>query len=292
VTKENIHLLSIRNDLESVLRLADSINCCQLLEDCKGLANDLLLDWPPTEAGASSEAADKNALLEFNHVKAMRGFATDIKDDTFNQACYTYVSKRCNAITANATKAASVKDAVSLVNQLSDYPELLRAGFFHALCRNAKYTGKTITRVVDRGLGDDFPLSSFIFKFQITGSDCGRSIEPMADPKHAEFKWNGLQYTLYIDKKTVGCCLNLDLDLGVEPPGPRVDGTFRVINWSDPSKWVDLSLHCDLKEVKHKSYYWTLESDEVDPFLDEDGVLYVLVTDWTVTDPTNPQNAN
>jgi hypothetical protein len=297
ITKENIQLLSIRNHLEGVLRLADSTNCYQLLEKCKVLASGLLLDWPPTKPGASS---DENADLEFNHAKAVRGFATDTKDEKLLESCYTYVSKRCNAITANAAQAASVEDAVSLVRQLSDYPDLLRAGFFYALRRNPKYTGKTITRVVDYDLGHFLPFSKsfiFIYKFQVIRSTVGQKIKPMADPKHAEFNWNGHQFNFYIRRNAEGYHLSLKLDLGVHPPGPRVDVTFHFfyLNWADPSKSVTRMVHFNFVAEENKCYRWKFTTaSHLDSLLDEDGVLRVIVTDWKVTrDPVNPpQNAN
>jgi hypothetical protein len=293
-TKENIQFLSICSHLEGVLRLADSTNCGKLLEICKVLAKELLLDWPQAEAGDDD---DKKALLEFNHVKAVRGFANEINDDKLHEACYTYVSKRCNAITANATKAASVEDAVSLVQQLGDYPDLLRAGFFYALRRNPRYTGKTITRVVNPLLCVSSPSFAFLYKFQLAGEvPMGREIEPMADPKHAEFNWNGIQYTLYVDQKeTLGFCLNFELDLGVGSLGPEVDVTFQYLNWTDPSKSVTRVEPFDFDMGNSRCFYWDLEYYGVDSsFLDEDGVLHVIVTDWTVrADPVNPpQNAN
>ncbi len=294
ITKENIHFLSIHNDLEGVLRLADSIDCCQLLEDCKVLVNNVLLDWPPTEAGPSSAAAAKNAVLEFNHVKAMMGFATNVKDTVFNEACYTYVAKRCNAITANATKAASVKDAVSLVRQLGDYPGLLRAGLLFALCRNSKYTGKTILRVVDNDLGENFKGFPFVYKFQITGSPMFRDIVAMADPKHADFNWNGHQFNLNIIRLEAGDFLSLKLDLGYEPPGPQVDVTFRFFNWTNPSKSLYKVTSCNFEERNYKIHCLDIKTDVQDSsFLDEDGVLYVSVVDWKVTaDATNPPQNN
>jgi hypothetical protein len=292
VTKENVHFLSIRNHLEGVLRVADSTNCCQLLEDCKVLANDLLLDWPEAEAGDDD---NKNAVLEFNHVKAMRRFATDIEDDNLHESCYTYVSKRCNTITANATEAAAIEDAVSLVQQLGDYPDLLRALSFYALRRNPKYTGKTITRVVNPLLCVSSPSFAFLYKFQIIGSTVGQKIKPMADPKHAEFNWNGHQFTLYIQNHSEEYHMYFQLALGVDPPGPKVDVKFRFFNWTDPSKSVTQEYKFNFAEARIRWFHLKLVSTpELDSFLDEDGVLHVVVTNWKVTtDPVNPpQNAN
>jgi hypothetical protein len=263
-----------------------------MLVKCKTLAKILLLYWPSTRP-AGDVAADKNALLELNHVRAVMGFATSIKDDMFNEACYTYVSKRCDAITANATNAAAVEDAVSLVHQIGDYRDLLRAGLFYSLCRNTKYTGNIIMRLVDNGLHNNFQRFDFIYKFKITGRDGGVRIEPMIDPKHAGFKWNGHQFQLFIERNQLGYLVNLKLDLGIDLPGPEVQGTFYFFNWTDPSKSIAKELLFDFEEGNEKTYNWTFEHDVLNSLLDNDGVLYVFVTDWTVTaGPTNPPQNN
>ncbi|KAL4540930.1 hypothetical protein Ndes2437B_g05332 [Nannochloris sp. 'desiccata'] len=242
VATKNIHHLSLHNNLGGVLRLANSINR-PLLEKLKGVAKELVVAGPPPQAGSSSADAASSSLVNFNLIKDVRNFALDIKDNELQEACYTYVAKRCNYITAQATEAASIEDATSLVRDFSDYPDLLRAALFCDLLRNPKYTGKTIRRMVD--VQNHIPAALLTCKFQVKGAEDPERLVPIGDANDEQYEYKGCHYNFSQNFRSfsadkTGYFLFLTENKSDDPPRPRIDAKVCCLNWTDPSKSLKL----------------------------------------------------
>jgi hypothetical protein len=293
VTKENIHHLSLHNNLGGVMRLANSINC-PLLEKLKGFAKELAVAGPPPGAAGPSSAS--GSLAKFSLIKDVRDFAHDIEDNEMQEACYTYVAKRCNAITAQATEAAAVEDTVSLVSDLSEYPDLLRAALFWDLRRNPKYTGKTIRRMVD--VQNHIPPGAlFTCKFQVGGAADLEIIEPLGDGE--DYEYNGCRYNFYrIGKASnankTGYYLFLTDNKADDPPRPRIKAKVRCVNWTDPSSSDIYEREYDFPSFNTMGAGFEIADSlsDLESFLDEDGVLVVQLLEISELPPATPNQNN
>lgn len=71
--------------------------------------------------------------VQLTTVKDIKEAALEIKDDTLQEAYYTYVMKRCKKITEGFAVAAPLEEAVPLVRELHECNDLLSAALLSAL---------------------------------------------------------------------------------------------------------------------------------------------------------------
>ena len=293
LTRRNIGHLSLHDNLGGVLRLAHGLDCAYIFKECK--AGTYRLVTPDDFSGFRKgflydpEMPSKD-LVKFDLVKDIRSFAVDTKDEYLQEACYNYLALRCNKITKNAMVEVQAEDSMLLLRDLSDCPELLRAAMFFLMRRNPRYTGRTITRVLDNE--SYIPPALFTFKFQITMGNGDHWIDPIDEDINGDFWWNDYPYSIYIhiEEGMVGYHINLE-EMPENEPGPKVEIKVRLLHWSELASSITKTKTHEFPDMDDSVHLFGKKS-EIARYLDEDNVLYLQVLDVTVLETPPPTVAN
>lgn len=292
LTKENTRHLSLHGNLGGLLRLAHGLDCSYIFKVARKETCSLVTpQWNSSHPGFDcSPGVDSGDLVTFDLVKDIRNFAVDIKDESLQEACYNYLAKRCNKITNNAKDPVSETDSLSLVRDLSEYPDLLRAALYYMMRRKSSYTGKSIVRCIDNE--NYIPPALFTFKYQVIESVIKSKIEPVPDARNEGFCWNKHPYTSYIAMKDAKVYFYIKLGIDNDEPRPKVELKLRFVHWSEVSSSICKTQTYDFSSINDYLGSSFMKESEIAPFLDEDGYFYVQVLDVAVTEtPANPPQA-
>jgi hypothetical protein len=308
LTEQNTRHLSLHNNLGGVLRLAHSLDIGNVYVDCRRWACSLVVEgdhpgtWKRSRTLFDSEAVMRYAakaspprvLAKYDLVKDIRGVACTINDDVLQEACYTYVSMKCNEITQNYSKGASTDETLSFIDDLSQCSELVRAALFFLLKRNSSYTGKTYRRLV--GYFPVTPEALFTFKYQLAtdGLDGHRSQPDRAPVGNQSFPHNNYTYSPTLTLHNRQCHINI---AATKPQNddswPHVHLDFSIVNWTDPAKSVTQLIDVDFRVTNRASLrLYTMQLSQIYEFVDEDNILVLEVRKITTAPADPPQNAD
>lgn len=302
LTEENIRYLLLHGSLCEVLKLADFLNCPEILSKCKKLTRNLLAAQPSVKdiSGFQEDPLPAPAgLVPFQIIRHLWDLAQSPlslnNDHGLKEACYDYVAARCNAITNRFQDPLIIEEYLSFISDVDDYTELL--GLRHAfdLCmemKKPKYCGRTIRKIL--GQNNRIPVAPLKFKiYDKEGGDggdgCGDKASSFINPVSDYSKSAGKGYinqrltlhgTTYIPQITfqdgkMVFCLHMALKSFEEAD---VEIYLRLLHPTDPSRSISLSYHHRCPGTTNSFSPGLISDEGILEFVDKDtGLLKIHI---------------